>query len=111
MAGTRTPWPRPDRRDVLVLLLQAGAGGVGYTALLILGLRYTSAADAGIIIGTLPVVSTATAILALGARPRPATLAAIGLAAAGVILIAAQGAPQQPPSPLGHALIFDATVC
>ncbi|MBV7483970.1 DMT family transporter [Bordetella sp. BOR01] len=111
MALTRTPWPRPDRRDGLVLLLQAGAGSVGYTALLISGLRYTSAADAGIIIGTLPVVSTAVAIVVLGERPRPAALGAIGLAAAGVFFIAAQGNPGQPRSLLGNALIFGAIVC
>ncbi|HYG43231.1 MAG TPA: DMT family transporter [Bordetella sp.] len=111
MGLTRTPWPRPDKRDGLILLLQAGAGSVGYTALLISGLRYTSAANAGIIIGTLPVVSTAVAILVLGERPRPAALGAIGLAAAGVFFIAAQGAPGQPQSLLGNALIFGAIVC
>jgi len=111
MAYTRTPWPCPDWRDALVLLLQAGAGSVGYTALLILGLRYTSAADAGIIIGTMPVAATATAILVLGERPRPATLTAIALAAAGVLFIAAQARPGQPQSWLGNLLIFGAIVC
>ncbi|WP_041864237.1 DMT family transporter [Bordetella petrii] len=111
MAWTRTPWPRPSRHDGLVLLLQAGAGSVGYTALLILGLRHTSAADAGIIIGTMPVVATATAIVALGERPRPATLGAIALAAAGVLFIAVQAHGGQPQSGLGSLLIFGAIVC
>jgi len=108
---TGTPWPRPAARDWPVLLIQAGAGSVGYTALLITGLRYTSAADAGVIIGTLPVVSTAIAIVVLGERPRPATLAAIALAAAGVFFIAAQAAPGSSRSLLGNALIFGAIVC
>jgi len=108
---TGTPWPRPPARDWPVLLIQAGAGSVGYTALLITGLRYTSAADAGVIIGTLPVVSTAIAILVLGERPRPATLGAIGLAAAGVFFIAAQTGPGSPHSLLGNALVFGAIVC
>lgn len=108
---TGTPWPRPRAGDRAVLLIQAGAGSVGYTALLITGLRYTSAADAGVIIGTLPVVSTAIAILVLGERPRAATLGAIGLAAAGVFFIAAQAGPGRSQSLLGNALIFGAIVC
>ena len=111
MALTGARLPRLDRRDWLLLAAQAIAGSVGYTALLILGLRYTSAADAGIIIGTMPVVSTATAILVLGERPRPATLAAIALAAAGVLFTAAQARPAQPQSLLGNTLILGAIVC
>lgn len=112
MRATGTAWPRPGARDWTILAIQAGAGSVGYTALLILGLRHTSAADAGVIIGTLPVVSTAIAILVLGERPRPAMLAAIALAAAGVFFIAAHGgAGTGRQSLLGNALIFGAIVC
>jgi len=112
MRATGTAWPRPGARDWTILAIQAGAGSVGYTALLILGLRHTSAADAGGIIGTLPVVSTAIAILVLGERPRPAMLAAIALAAAGVFFIAAHGnAGAGRQSLLGNALIFGAIVC
>ncbi|MGQ3031629.1 MAG: EamA family transporter, partial [Ferrovibrionaceae bacterium] len=79
--------PRPDRRDGLLLLVQATAGSVGYTTLLIAGLTLTSATDGGVIVGTLPVVSAAVAILVLGERPRPSVLAAIALAAGGVLAI------------------------
>ncbi len=103
--------PRPDRRDGLLLLLQATAGSVGYTTLLIAGLTMTSAADGGVIVGTLPVVSAAIAILVLGERPRPIVLAAIALAAAGVLAITLQpGADGQRSLP-GNALILGAVAC
>ncbi len=75
MRLTGTPWPKLERREWLILLLQAGAGSVGYTTLLIAGLRYSSATDAGVVIGTLPVVSAGIAILLLGERPSRSTLA------------------------------------
>lgn len=110
MRMSSTPWPRPDRRDWLLLIIQSTAGSVGYTALLVLGLRLTSAADAGVIIGTLPVVSAAIAILILGERPKPLILFAIGLAAVGVFALAAQSSGTA-SSHLGNALIFAAVLC
>ncbi|MFZ5674104.1 MAG: DMT family transporter [Pseudomonadota bacterium] len=111
MRLTASSWPRPDRRDGVLLLLQATAGSVLYTSLLILGLKHTSAANAGVIIGTLPVVSAAIAILILGERPRPAVLCAIGLAAVGVFIIAFQPGADGGSSLLGNALIFAAILC
>jgi drug/metabolite transporter (DMT)-like permease len=111
MRVSGTPWPRPDRRDWLLLIIQSTAGSVGYTALRILGLRLTSAADAGVIIGTLPVVSAAIAILILGERPRPLVLFAIGLAALGVFALAAQSSSGAASSHLGNTLIFAAVLC
>src|SRR5262245_31644976 len=70
MRATGTRLPRLTSRNWALLILQAGAGSVGYTTLLISGLRYTSAADAGVVIGTLPVVSAAIAIVLLGERPQ-----------------------------------------
>jgi drug/metabolite transporter (DMT)-like permease len=101
MRMSGAPWPRPDRRDGLLLIIQSTAGSVGYTALLISGLRLTSAADAGVIIGTLPVVSAAIAILILGERPRPMVLFAI----------AAQSREGAAASLLGNGLIFAAVLC
>jgi drug/metabolite transporter (DMT)-like permease len=111
MRMSGAPWPRPDRRDGLLLIIQSTAGSVGYTALLISGLRLTSAADAGVIIGTLPVVSAAIAILILGERPRPMVLFAIGLAAIGVFAIAARSREGAAASLLGNGLIFAAVLC
>lgn len=112
MRITRTPWPRPGRRDRLLLVLQAGAGSVGYTTLLISGLKLTSAANAGVIIGTLPVVSAAIAMLLLGERPGRSVLLAIGLAAVGVLSISFDpGGGGAGHSLAGDALIFAAVVC
>lgn len=103
--------PRPDRRDGMLLLVQATAGSVAYTTLLIAGLTMTSAADGGVIVGTLPVVSAAIAILLLGERPRPVVLAAIALAAAGVLSITLQPGAGGDRSLLGNGLILGAVVC
>lgn len=111
MRATATPWPRLARGDWFILLLQAGAGSVGYTTLLISGLKLTPAADAGVIIGTLPVVSAAIAILILGERPHRFVLLAIALAAAGVLAIVFRRDAGGPHSFAGGALIFSAVVC
>ncbi|HXV29256.1 MAG TPA: DMT family transporter [Sinorhizobium sp.] len=111
MRVTATPWPRPTRRDRFILLLQAGAGSVGYTTLLISGLELTPAADAGVIIGTLPVVSAAIAIIVLGERPHRFVAFAIVLAAAGVLAIVFRRDAGGPHSLAGSALIFGAVVC
>ncbi|MGO4840252.1 DMT family transporter, partial [Rhizobiaceae sp. 2RAB30] len=71
--------------------------------------RFTSAAHAGVIIGTLPIVSAVIAILVLGERPRRSLLLAIGLAAAGVLVITVRGG--EGGSLFGNALILAAVVC
>lgn len=108
---TGTSWPKLKGRDWLLLIAQAGAGSVGYTTLLIAGLSLTSATDAGVVIGTLPVVSAAIAILLLGERPDRKVLAAIALAAAGVLTIVFKPGEGGGHSPLGIALIFGAVIC
>lgn len=110
MRWTGLPLPRLSGRDWLILVTQAGAGSVGYTTLLISGLSLTSAANAGVIIGTLPVVSAAISILLLGERPHRFLLLAIGLAAAGVFSIVFSPAAGQ-GSLVGDALIFGAVIC
>ncbi|MBX4866741.1 DMT family transporter [Rhizobium bangladeshense] len=102
--------PKLSGHDRLILLIQAGAGSVGYTTLLISGLSLTSAADAGVIIGTLPVVSAAVSILVLRERPGRALLLAVALASAGVFSIAFT--PEATGGSLaGNALIFLAVIC
>ncbi|QCI63075.1 DMT family transporter [Phreatobacter stygius] len=110
MSVTRTPWPKLDRRDWLILLLQASAGSVGYTVLLIWGLGLTSATDAGVVTGTLPIVAAAISIGVLGERPDRRLLAAIGLAAIGVLSITGAAPDGGGHSLLGNALIFAAVV-
>ncbi|MBY5736435.1 DMT family transporter [Rhizobium leguminosarum] len=110
MWATGARLPRFSRHDRLILIIQAGAGSVGYTTLLISGLSLTSAADAGVIIGTLPVVSAAISILLLRERPQRALLLAVALATAGVLSIAFT--PDAAGGALsGNALIFLAVVC
>ncbi|NEK15284.1 DMT family transporter [Rhizobium leguminosarum] len=110
MRATGARLPRFSRHDRLILVIQAGAGSVGYPTLLISGLSLTSAADAGVIIGTLPVVSAAISILLLRERPQRALLLAVALATAGVLSIAFT--PDAAGGSLsGNALIFLAVVC
>ncbi|PRY09152.1 DMT family transporter [Paraburkholderia sp. BL25I1N1] len=111
-------WPRLDRRDTLLVIAQAGAGSVGYTVLLISGMKLASAADAGVIAGTLPAVSAGVAMLALGERPAPALIGAILLATAGVLACTMHtvhpgefAAPHMASSLAGNALVFLAIVC
>ncbi|ARQ11048.1 DMT superfamily inner membrane transporter protein [Rhizobium etli] len=105
-----TQLPKLSGHDRLILVIQAGAGSVGYTTLLISGLSLTSAADAGVIVGTLPVVSAAVSILLLRERPGRALLLAVALASAGVFSIAFT--PEATGGSLvGNLLIFLAVVC
>ncbi|MEZ2127019.1 MULTISPECIES: DMT family transporter [unclassified Sinorhizobium] len=106
-----TELPKLPFRSWLILIAQAGAGSVGYTTFLISGLRLSSAADAGVIIGTLPAVSAATAVLVLGERPHRFLLMAIALAAAGVFMIALTPSNAGDHSLAGNALIFAAVIC
>ncbi|SIT48723.1 conserved membrane hypothetical protein [Paraburkholderia piptadeniae] len=115
MRVRKLPWPKLDAHDRWLAIAQAGAGSVGYTVCLIGGMRLASAADAGVIAGTLPAVSAVVAALALGERPSPALLGAIALATGGVLactvrpddLTASHGAH----SLAGNALVFAAVVC
>ncbi|MCX4162965.1 MULTISPECIES: DMT family transporter [Paraburkholderia] len=115
MRVRRVRWPRLSRRDAWLAIAQAGAGSVGYTVFLISGMKLASAADAGVIAGTLPAVSAAVAMFALGERPAPSLIGAIALATTGVLactvhfdqLSSSRGAGAF----TGNALVFAAVVC
>jgi drug/metabolite transporter (DMT)-like permease len=106
-------WPRPSRRDAVLLVLQALAGSVGYTVLLIAGLQRATAADAGVIAGTLPAVSGLVAIVLLGERPSLALCAVLLLATGGVVALhaGAGASPEGAHSLMGNALVLAAVVC
>ncbi len=111
----RPAWPRPSRRDASILLLQAASGSVGYTVLLIAGTSMTSAADAGVVAGTLPAMAALFAILILGERPGLLALMGIALATAGVLLLSV-GLGSEPGVPMPHrtfgiALVAAAVAC
>ncbi len=108
MTGTRLP--RLPLRDWIIVFVQAGAGSVGYTTLLISGLKLTTAADAGVIIGTLPVVAGALSVVVLREKPRSSMVLAVVLATAGVLFIALSPDAGS-GSLLGNALVFGAVIC
>lgn len=107
---TRPTLPRLTASTGALLLFQAGAGSVGYTTLLILGLGSASAADAGVIIGTLPVVAALVAVVALGERPAARLIVSIGFATLGVGLVSWNGAVGT-GSILGNLMILSAVGC
>ncbi|MCE3262750.1 MAG: EamA/RhaT family transporter [Pseudoduganella sp.] len=111
----RAQLPRMGWRDALLLVLQACAGSVGYTVLLIAGTAHTSAASAGVLIGTLPIVSAVFAVFVLGERPTLRLFAAIALATVGVLaasgVSAAAGGAAGAPHLLGAALVLAAVAC
>jgi drug/metabolite transporter (DMT)-like permease len=112
----RTRWPRIGRRDAALLLLQAGAGSVGYTVLLISGMSFTSASTAGVLVGTLPIVTAAFAVLGLGERPTMRLLGAIVLAAIGVMVASGvswpvAGVEDGAGQLIGMALVLAAVAC
>lgn len=102
--------PRLGPRQWVILTVQAGAGSVGYTTLLISGLKLTTAADAGVIIGTLPIVSAALSIVVLGERPHRSMVLVIAMSAVGLLSIAFS--PEAGSgSMLGNGLVFGAVMC
>lgn len=111
MAWWREPLPRPSQRDWALLMLQAGAGSVGYTTLLVSGLALTSAADAGVIIGTLPVAAAVVAVVVLHERPDAGLLAAVALATTGVLAVSWPGEGGGRGALLGNLLVLGAVLC
>ena len=76
-----------SRREWGLLVIQAAAGSVAYTVLLILGLTFTSGANAGVIVGTLPIIMAVLAITAFGERPTWQLVISITTAGFGVFLV------------------------
>jgi len=111
-----TAWPKLCRHDQLLLLMQAAAGSVGYTVLLIFGVQMASAADASVVTGTLPAVAALLSFVFLGERPKLRTLASIGLATMGVVLLALANPDASTAIPLerrflGMSLVLGAVAC
>lgn len=119
MRAMRLRFPRVSARDAALLLVQAAAGSVGYTVLLIHGVVLAGAAETSIVTGTLPAVSAVFAVLFLRERPGWRLLVAIALATAGVVAVTLSPAPLDPGSPAsawsarlaGIALVLAAIVC
>jgi drug/metabolite transporter (DMT)-like permease len=102
-----------SRHDAIILTIQAAAGSVGYTVLLIQGVVLSSAADAGIVAGTLPAMAALFAALFLGERPGPRLILAILLATAGVMVVAItpDASSNNPTRLRGIAMLLAAVAC
>ncbi|MDR3370998.1 DMT family transporter [Rhodoferax sp.] len=87
MRGTRARFARVSLHDAVLLLVQAAAGSVGYSVLLIQGVQLSGAADASVIAGTLPAMSALFAMVALGERPGARMLLSMALATVGVVMV------------------------
>jgi drug/metabolite transporter (DMT)-like permease len=87
MRASGARFARVSLRDALLLLVQAAAGSVGYSVLLIQGVSLASASDASIITGTLPAVAALFAVALLGERPGVRMALSIALATAGVMAV------------------------
>ncbi|KVT59499.1 DMT family transporter [Burkholderia ubonensis] len=113
MHAQRLRWPRLSRRDAGLLVVQAAAGGVGYTVLLICGTRLSSPLDAGVMLGTLPAMSTLIAAVLLRERQTPRDWAAAALATAGVLLVTFTPGHAAPSmrALAGDALVLAAVAC
>ncbi len=125
MKATGESWPRVSRREAWLLVLQSGSGSVGYTVLLLSGMRLTLASDAGVIAGTLPAVASLVAIVVLRERPSVLTLGAVALATIGVLVCTVPAGNASGPGTaavsasasvststlLGNAFIVLAVVC
>lgn len=108
------PVPRPSRRDAALLVGQAALGSVGYTVLMISGLSLTTAANAGVVTGSLPAVVGLLTVVLLGERIGPRMIGAIALATAGVAAVTLDSpaaAELGLSSMLGNALVLGAVVC
>lgn len=111
MAGEKGPRLRDlTRREQVILFLQALCGGVLYMVLMLYGVRYTSAMNAGIITSTVPVCVALLAVVMLGERLGPRTAVSIILAVLGIMAVnTASARPGTASAPLiGNMLVAGA---
>ncbi len=113
MWGTGARFARVSPHDALLLLVQAAAGSVGYSVLLIQGVRLATASDASVIAGTLPAVSALFSVLFLGERPGLRMVLSIALATVGVMAVAMspEDGAQASTRLQGIALVLGAIAC
>ncbi len=101
----RGPWVR-DARDLREFALLGGLGVLANQSLFLLGLRYTTAINASILVSTIPVFTVLGSLLTGQERASPTKLAGIAAAAAGVVyLVGPDRISLAPDLALGNALI------
>jgi len=107
--GPRLSAMRPAQwRD---LALMALLGLVGFTVLMLEGLKRTAAADAGIITATLPAVVAAFSVVLMGERLSRTQAVAVALGVAGLALVEATGAARGASTLVGNLLVLAAVLC
>jgi drug/metabolite transporter (DMT)-like permease len=104
--------PRVGRRDLGVLFVQTLTGVFGFSLCWLYGLRWTTAAEGGIVASTTPAAIALVSFLLLGERPRRRQLLGVALAVTGVAAMTAFGAggvAERGHRPLlGNALVLGA---
>jgi drug/metabolite transporter (DMT)-like permease len=105
------PVPRPRRADLPLVLLLGATVVFAYNLFFLYGVRHASAADGSVLVpGLIPV---ATALLAWGARgerPRPRSQLGLGVAFAGLLLVASPTGGVGSGRALGDALFVGAAI-
>jgi drug/metabolite transporter (DMT)-like permease len=91
--------------------LMALLGMIGFTVLMLEGLKRTAAVDAGIITATLPAVVAALGVAVAGDRLSRPQVLAVALAVAGLVLVQATGAAGGTSSLIGNLLVGGAVLC
>jgi drug/metabolite transporter (DMT)-like permease len=97
-----------QQRDLTLMSL---LGMVGFTALMLEGLKRTAAADAGIITATLPAVVALLGFMVIGDRLSRTQIGAVALAVAGLVLVHTTGAATGTSTLLGNLLVGGAVLC
>jgi drug/metabolite transporter (DMT)-like permease len=106
--------PSFQKKDAFVLFLQAFAGNFLFSILLLYGLKLTSAAESGIILGTVPVVIGLISFLVLGETLTRYKAIALFIATIGIGAISSIGtspsAGHEANPLLGNILVFVAVI-
>lgn len=104
--------PKISKRDWGVLTIQAGLGSLAYTVLLMLGVSFTTAANASVIAGTLPIVMGVLAITMFGGLLTKRFSLSILIAFSGLLLVTLHGASTPNQNELvGIVFILLAVIC
>ena len=109
----RTQVASMSRRDWLLTALVALFGMVGFTALMLYGMRLVSGVVGAIVMSTTPAVTAGASMLFLGDRPTWRKLTAIALAVAGVLVLhlGSSGDASGDAPVVGSLMIFGAVGC
>lgn len=100
--------PASAVRDVAAMSL---VGMLGYSVLILEGVRRTSASDAGIITATLPAVVAVLSVAFMRERLALRQWGAVGLAVLGLILVQAKAGPAAQATLAGNVLVVGAVLC